>query len=62
VNVGSLVKTLLNPKTNKGKEKFIEPIVKLSKHINFHSSFELNGDVHSLIMPLNGPMTGKPSK
>jgi hypothetical protein len=32
------------------------------KHINFHSSFESNGDVHSLIFPLSGAKEKKGNK
>jgi hypothetical protein len=31
----------------------------LLDHINFHSSSKSNGDVHSLIIPLNGLVRGK---
>jgi hypothetical protein len=50
------------PKKNKGKEKVLEPIMEPLKHINFHSFSKLNGDVHSLIFLLNGPMKGKRGK
>lgn len=32
------------------------------KHIDFHSFSKSNGDVHSLILLLNGPMKGKGGK
>jgi len=40
------VKIPTTPKKNKKKEKVIEPREEMTEHINFHSSFELNGDVH----------------
>jgi len=36
----------MTPKNNKRKEKVLQPKVKLLEHIDFHSSFELNGDVN----------------
>jgi hypothetical protein len=48
-----------SPKKNKRKEKVPKPVMESLKHINFHSFLKLNGDVHSLIFPLNGPMKGK---
>jgi hypothetical protein len=62
MSVGSLVKTLETPKKSKGKENVLESIVESSEHIDFHWSSESNGDVHSLIIPLNGLMTRKASK
>jgi hypothetical protein len=50
------------PKKNKGKEKIPEPIMELPKHIDFHFFSKSNGDVHSLIIPLNGPKRGKGGK
>ncbi len=50
------------PKKNNEKEKVLELIVELLEHIDFHSFFQLNGDVHSLIFLLNGPMKGKGGK
>jgi hypothetical protein len=50
------------PMKNKRKEKNLEPIVESLEHIDFHSSFESNGDVHSLIIPLNGLRRRKKSK
>jgi hypothetical protein len=47
------------PKKNKGKENVLELIVQSLEHMNFHLPFKSNGDVHSLILPLNGPMKGK---
>jgi hypothetical protein len=40
------MKILTTPKKNKGKEMVLEPSKKFPEHINFHSSSELNGDVH----------------
>jgi hypothetical protein len=59
--MGSLAKTPMAPRKHKGKEKVFEPIVELDEHINFHS-FELNGDVNSLIAPSNGPTKEKGGK
>jgi hypothetical protein len=42
------------PKKNKRKEKILESIMESPKHIDFHFSFEANGDAHSLIILLNG--------
>jgi hypothetical protein len=53
VNVGSSTKTPMVLRKNK-REKVHEPIVESPKHIEFHSSFESNGDAHSLIIRLNG--------
>jgi len=53
-NVGSSTQTLVALKKNKGKEKKLEPREESLEHINFHLSFESNGDVHSLILLLNG--------
>jgi hypothetical protein len=50
------------PKKNKRKEKIPKPIMESLKHINFHLFSKLNGDVHCLIFPLNGPMKGKGGK
>ncbi len=44
--MGLLVKISMTPKNNKGKEKVLEPREELLEHINFHLSFELNGDVN----------------
>jgi hypothetical protein len=49
-------------KKNKKKENFLESIVESPKHIDFHFSSESNGDVHSLIILLNGLKRGKGSK
>jgi len=54
VNMGSLVKTLVAPQKQKGKEKVHEPIVEWDEHIDFHS-FESSGDVNSLIALLDAP-------
>jgi len=59
--MGSLVKTFAALKKYKEKEKVPEPIVDLNKHIDFHSS-KSNGDVNSLIIPLNEPTRGKGGK
>jgi hypothetical protein len=56
------MKTLTTPKKNKGKEKVPKPREELLKHINFHLSSESNGDVHSLILPLNQLKRGKRGK
>jgi hypothetical protein len=61
VNVSSSAKTPTTPKKHKGKEKVLKPIVESNEHINFHS-FELNGDVNSLIAPLDGPKKEKGGK
>jgi hypothetical protein len=58
MSVGSPVKIAVAPKKHKGSEKVLEPIVELAEHINFHFSSKSNGDVHSLILPLNGPKRG----
>jgi hypothetical protein len=50
------------PKKNKRKEKVPEPREESLEHINFHSSFESNGEVHSLILLLNGPKREKRGK
>jgi hypothetical protein len=50
------------PKKNNEKEKVLELIMELLEHIDFHLSFESNGDVHSLIFPLNGLMRGQGDK
>jgi hypothetical protein len=50
------------PKKNNEKEKVLELIVELLEHINFHLSSKLNGDVHSLILLLNGLMRRKGDK
>jgi hypothetical protein len=47
------------PKKNKGKKNVLELIVQSFEHINFHLPFKSNGDVHFLILLLNGPMKGK---
>jgi hypothetical protein len=39
VSVGSLMKIPVAPRKHKGKEKFPEPIVESSEHIDFHISF-----------------------
>jgi hypothetical protein len=44
------------------KEKIPKLIVESPEHIDFHFSSESNGDVHSLIIPLNGLKRGKGSK
>jgi hypothetical protein len=62
VNVGSSTKTPMVPRKNKRREKVHEPIVESPKHIEFHSSFESNGDVHSLIIYLNGLRRRKGNK
>jgi hypothetical protein len=62
MSVGSPAKTSIAPKKHKRNEQVLEPIVELAKHINFHFSSKLNGDVHSLIIPLNGPKRGKGGK
>lgn len=61
VSMGLSTKILTAPKKHKGKEKVFEPIVELDEHINFHS-FELNGDVNSLIAPSDGPKKEKGGK
>jgi hypothetical protein len=61
VSMGSLVKTFAAFKKYKEKEKVPEPIVDLNEHIDFHSS-KSNGDVNSLIIPLNEPTRGKGGK
>jgi hypothetical protein len=61
-SVGSPTQTLVALKKNKGKEKVLEPREESLEHINFHSSFESNGDVHSLILLLNGLKRGKKGK
>jgi len=58
VNMGSLAKTPMAPKKQKGKEKVLEPIIKSDEHVNFHY-FESNGDVNFLITPLDGPRSEK---
>ncbi len=60
-SVGSLTQTPMAPKKNK-KEKVPKPREESFEHLNFHLSFELNGEVHSLILPLNGPKKGKMGK
>ncbi len=50
------------PRKHKGKEKVLEPIVESFEHIDFHFSFQSNGDVHSLIFLLNGPKRGQGGK
>jgi hypothetical protein len=62
MSVGLSTQTPMAPKKNKGKEKIHEPIMESPKHINFHFFSESNGDVHSLIIPLNGPKKGKGGK
>ncbi len=62
MSVGLSTKTPMAPKKNKRKEKVHEPIMESLEHIDFHSSSESNGDVHSLIIPLNGLKRGKIGK
>ncbi len=59
VSMGLPRETPTIPKKNKGKENVLELIVQSLEHMNFHLPFKSNGDVHSLILPLNGPMKGK---
>ncbi len=59
VKMGSFEKIPRAPKKNKGKEKVPEPILESPKHIEFHLFSKSNGDVHPLILLLNGPMKGK---
>ncbi|CAK9863742.1 unnamed protein product [Sphagnum jensenii] len=61
VNMGLSAKTLAALKKHKGKEKVFEPTVELDEHINFHS-FELNGDMNSLITPSDAPKKEKEGK
>jgi hypothetical protein len=59
---GSPTQTPMAPKKNKRKEKVLETREESLERINFHSSFKSNGEVHSLIFPLNGPKRGKRGK
>jgi hypothetical protein len=59
--MGSPAKSTMAPKKHKGKEKVFELIVESYEHINFHS-FEVNGDVNSLIAPLDGSKKEKRGK
>ncbi len=60
--MGSLTKTLVASKKNKRKETISKSRKESLEHINFHSSSESFGDVHSLIFPLDRPKRGKVSK
>jgi hypothetical protein len=58
----SSTKTSTTPKKIKRKEKVLKPKEESIEHIDFHLSFESSGDVHSLIILLNGPKRGKRGK
>lgn len=62
MNTGSSTKTLMSPEKHKGKEKVLKLIVESMEHVDFHSSLESSGDVHSLIFVLNGLKRGKGGK